>query len=315
MGTMKIKTLVTAAGVAALIALATLPAAGVTEQYGMASLIAILAIAAGARPVRMRHLKIEMISTQPLILAGLALAGPATAALVGLGGVVGAAIGKRGKGSPVRFVFNLSTVLLATCAAWWTFLMLGGRPGGDIVQLLWPLFGATTALFVVNTGLVSTAIAFEKRQRLLATWRESFHWSTASYFTGMSLAVCLLLIFQSLGPWGLVLWIPPCWLILTFYREHKKRVDEKQRRIDEVEALNADLDSTVTELQRTAAHVKNLQGLIPICMHCKSIRDDKDTWRRLEEYIAAHSDATFTHTLCTKCKEEHYHGVLEKVRT
>jgi hypothetical protein len=311
---MKIKALVMTAGAAALVALATLPVGGFTERLGTASLIAILAMAAGARPVRMCHLKVEMISTQPLILAGLALAGPATAALVALGGVVGAALGKRGRTSSVRFAYNLSTVFLSTCAASWTFLMLGGRPGDDIVRLLWPLFGATTVLFVTNTGLVSTAIAVEKQQRLLATWRESFRWSVPSYFTGMSLAVCLLLIFQSLGPWGLILWVPPCWLILAFYREHKKRLDEKQQRVDEVEALNADLDRTVSELQRTVAHVKNLQGLIPICMHCKSIRDDKATWRRLEEYIAEHSDATFTHTLCTKCKEEHYHGVMEKVR-
>jgi hypothetical protein len=41
-------------------------------------------------------------------------------------------------------------------------------------------------------------------------------------------------------------------------------------------------------------------------MHCKSIRDDQDTWHRLENYLAEHSEARFTHSVCRKCQEEHY---------
>ena len=70
--------------------------------------------------------------------------------------------------------------------------------------------------------------------------------------------------------------------------------------------LEAALEGKVGELEQALRHVKQLQGLLPICMHCKKIRDDGDTWHRMESYIEEHSDAMFTHSLCEECREEHY---------
>ena len=57
--------------------------------------------------------------------------------------------------------------------------------------------------------------------------------------------------------------------------------------------------------------IKTLQGIIPICMHCKEIRDDKGYWNKLEKYITEHSDAQFSHGLCEKCKEKYYSEYME----
>jgi CheY-like chemotaxis protein len=70
--------------------------------------------------------------------------------------------------------------------------------------------------------------------------------------------------------------------------------------------LEAALEGKVRELKEALSHVKQLQGLLPICMHCKKIRDDRDTWHRVESYIEEHSDAMFTHSLCEDCLAEHY---------
>lgn len=70
--------------------------------------------------------------------------------------------------------------------------------------------------------------------------------------------------------------------------------------------LQTALSSKVNELQEALSHVKQLQGLIPICMHCKKIRDDGSTWHRLETYIQKYSEAVFTHSLCESCLQEHY---------
>jgi hypothetical protein len=253
-----------------------------------------------------------MVPTHPLILIGLAISGPIAAAAVALGGVAGAAIGRRRRPPPIKLLFNLGAGLLSVSVASWVFMLLGGRAGGAIEALLWPLVGATTTYFLMNTMLVSGVISMEKGEPLLRTWRDSFRWTIACYFSGLTLAVLFLFVFQSLGPWGLALAIPPCWLLVAYYRAHRRILDEKQQRVEEVEALNADLDRTVRELQKALAHVKRLQGLIPICMHCKSIRDDKDTWHKLEEYIAEHSEAAFTHSLCNECMEKHYAHALEK---
>lgn len=70
--------------------------------------------------------------------------------------------------------------------------------------------------------------------------------------------------------------------------------------------LESALEKKVEELEGALTHVKTLQGLLPICMYCKKIRDDGDTWHRLESYIETRSDAMFTHSLCQDCLTEHY---------
>jgi len=72
--------------------------------------------------------------------------------------------------------------------------------------------------------------------------------------------------------------------------------------------LEGALQAKVAELEAAKGHVEHLQGLLPICMHCKKIRDDDSTWHQLEVYIERHSSAAFTHSLCTECLTLHYPG-------
>ncbi len=47
--------------------------------------------------------------------------------------------------------------------------------------------------------------------------------------------------------------------------------------------------------------VKQLAGLLPICSHCKKVRDDQNYWQQVELYIAIRTDAKFTHSYCPDC--------------
>jgi response regulator RpfG family c-di-GMP phosphodiesterase len=58
------------------------------------------------------------------------------------------------------------------------------------------------------------------------------------------------------------------------------------------------------ELEAALARVKQLEGIIPICMYCKKIRDDQQSWHQLETYISNHSEALFSHGICPHCAEE-----------
>lgn len=79
------------------------------------------------------------------------------------------------------------------------------------------------------------------------------------------------------------------------------------RRIDAaLRATVAENEALVVELRAALQKVKTLSGFLPICMHCKKIRDDKGYWERLEEYLTAHTEATLSHGLCPDCAEEHY---------
>jgi PleD family two-component response regulator len=59
-----------------------------------------------------------------------------------------------------------------------------------------------------------------------------------------------------------------------------------------------------SELEAALARVKRLEGIIPICMYCKKIRNDDTMWQRFEQYIEEHSDAFFSHGLCPDCFNE-----------
>ena len=75
---------------------------------------------------------------------------------------------------------------------------------------------------------------------------------------------------------------------------------------ERVAALQSALVEQVHSLQEALVHVKTLQGILPICMHCHKIRNDQQSWEKLEKYIAEHSDAQFSHGLCPECLKKHY---------
>jgi PAS domain S-box-containing protein len=58
--------------------------------------------------------------------------------------------------------------------------------------------------------------------------------------------------------------------------------------------------------RRQEEEMKTLRGLLPMCAHCKQIRDDQGYWHRVEAYVSAHSHADFTHTFCPSCVEQLY---------
>jgi hypothetical protein len=54
-----------------------------------------------------------------------------------------------------------------------------------------------------------------------------------------------------------------------------------------------------------------LKGILPICAHCKKIRDDQGYWKQVERYNSERTDAEFTHTFCSTCLEELYPGMSD----
>jgi DNA-binding response OmpR family regulator len=84
--------------------------------------------------------------------------------------------------------------------------------------------------------------------------------------------------------------------------ELKSRINSGIRILE----LESALGNKIRELRDALDHVKTLQGLLPICMHCKKIRDDSNTWKNIELYIEEHSEVMFTHSLCRECRAKYY---------
>ncbi len=67
------------------------------------------------------------------------------------------------------------------------------------------------------------------------------------------------------------------------------------------------------ELEKAMASVKQLSGLLPICSHCKQIRDDGGYWQQLDKYVGDHSLVQFSHSLCPQCVTKLYPEMADEI--
>ncbi|MFI5362305.1 MAG: hypothetical protein ACHQ49_10080 [Elusimicrobiota bacterium] len=60
------------------------------------------------------------------------------------------------------------------------------------------------------------------------------------------------------------------------------------------------------ELETALAEVRTLRGVVPICSHCKMIRDGEGEWHNVEDYVRRRTHAQFSHGVCPTCVKSHY---------
>lgn len=69
----------------------------------------------------------------------------------------------------------------------------------------------------------------------------------------------------------------------------------------------------IIQLESALAEVKELQGLLPICSSCKSVRDDDGYYKTIETYLVGKSKIEFSHTICTDCIPRLYPDISEQI--
>ena len=92
------------------------------------------------------------------------------------------------------------------------------------------------------------------------------------------------------------------WLLWNATADLEQRVIYSVARdITDRKEAEAERERLVQELRRALAEVKELQEILPICMYCKSIRDDENYWQTVESYISEHTKSKFSHGICPAC--------------
>jgi len=76
--------------------------------------------------------------------------------------------------------------------------------------------------------------------------------------------------------------------------------------ITELKKSEALLRQAKQQLEDRINEINTLRGIMPICMHCKNIRDDEGFWSKVEAYIMKNTEAEFSHGICPDCAAEHY---------
>jgi len=291
-------------GLAALLVFGDTPAAA---DRGHFFVVLVLSAIIGMHSMRYSPSSMELSSSHPFLIYSIATFGPGAAVWIILTGLTTTLMLGRNRTAPVRVAFNLAAIALSTVISGAVFSALGGTPHRSIAELGFPLLGAAISYLVVNSVLISLIVSIDRPDvRFLKACAESLQWGGVAYLTGYAIGIAVLYATAVLGKPAFVLILPPCWLLLSFYKMHEARLEAERRRTSEVESLNSELSRSVEDLQQALLHIKQLRGLLPICMHCKSIRDDQDVWHRIEAYLAEHSDALLTHSLCENCRAIHY---------
>jgi PAS domain S-box len=85
------------------------------------------------------------------------------------------------------------------------------------------------------------------------------------------------------------------------------------RDISELAKAEEEKEKLIADLQKALVEIKTLSGLIPICSHCKRVRDDGGYWDQVEHYISKHSDVNFSHGICPDCMRQYYPEMYARI--
>lgn len=75
---------------------------------------------------------------------------------------------------------------------------------------------------------------------------------------------------------------------------------------NKLQQSNAEKEKVIQQLNSSIEEIRKLQDILPICVHCKKIRDDKGYWQAVEEYLSDRTEAQFSHALCPECASKYY---------
>src|SRR3989442_4701875 len=163
-----------------------------------------------------------------------------------------------------RTIFNMAALVLTVQGAGLALLWLTDPSADAVSTIARPLVGAATTYFVLNTGMIATAIALSTAQPILATWQTNFLWSAPSYFVGAGAAAIAATLVTKTGYWFAPLGFAPIYLTYRTYKVYMGRIEDEQRHVLQtsdlhlatIEALARAIDA---KDQNTQMHIRRVQ--------------------------------------------------------
>jgi len=154
---------------------------------------------------------------------------------------------------PHQILFSMATLALSAAGAGLAHQLV--LP--PVLHLWWTHIGAAaaaaTVYFVINTNLVSLAVALSSRQSLGPVWQRHFLWSAPSYYIGAGLAVVLVELSQWGLQWWAVIFSLPVYMTYRSFRAYSDRIADEQRQVREL----ADVQVATIEALALAIEAKD----------------------------------------------------------
>ena len=139
-----------------------------------------------------------------------------------------------------KILFNVSSYVVSMFVAGIVYLAL--LPGeATLSTMVLPAFAATGVDFLVSTALLATVIALAQEEKPFAVWQRNYQWGFPSYLTGASLALLVAWLYLRLGLSGLILGLPPLFLIWYSYDVYVGRVRDRATYSSEAASFREEL--------------------------------------------------------------------------
>ena len=187
------------------------------------------------------------------------------------------------RGVRTRKAYARSVLAVAVASATFMVVINGLRPRGSTLPLRTPLFNLLVMYGAMPNTLWKQVIPPLLMSAGLILLRLT--WVTSALSGDMQGDVLIIVTLNIAGVYMV------------------RRRLELERDVDD--AYAAEYDARLAA-DRNLAELRTLRGIIPICAHCKQVRTDGGDWQQIERYVAAHSDAEFSHGICPACLATHY---------
>lgn len=234
------------------------------------AILAGLTLLSGAFTVRIPSFEARISVSETFVFTSVLLFGTCAGTLtVALDVLVVAITSQRRTLQPIRVLFNISSASLSIWTASTLFYVTTGiaplsTAPARVPELLWPLILLTSVHFLLNSGLVAIAIAYEVEEGAFAIWRRLFPWLSINYFGGASVAALLVSYTRNVDFMALSIIIPLLVISYLTYKMALGRVEDAVTHVAEVNKLYlSTIETLATAIdakdQVTHGHIRRVQ--------------------------------------------------------
>ena len=231
--------------------------------------LAGLALLSGAFTIRVPAVPARISVSEAFVFTTVLLYGPSAATVVVILDALSISFWlQKSRRSLVRVPFSLSASALAIWISGQLYraLLGGGVSATEIPlnQLLLPLLVLALGYFLLNSGLVAIAMAFERRVSVLSFWRANFLWLGLNYLGGASFAALIVSYRQQFDLTMLGVIVPLLVITYLTFRTSLGRLEDANRHVIQLNELYVSTIETLAMAvdakdQITHGHIRRVQ--------------------------------------------------------
>lgn len=185
---------------------------------------------------------------------------------------------------PFRLIFNVSAVALSTRLSGEIFFGVAGIQPYSIehtplASILLPLFLFTLSYFLLNSWLVSIALAQEQNKKTVSIWKDNFLWLSVNYFGGGSVAGLIVTYTRDIDYTTFGIIIPLLLISYLTFKTSLGRIEDANQHLTQVNKMYLSTIETLAMAidakdQITHGHIRRVQRLAVGLARSVGVNDD-----------------------------------------